>query len=95
MAKIYTVTHVYGQDGGFGDYVECSDLVCVCSTKEKAEEIVNKYAKPHIYDRPYDDLDCGRLNIEEIELDKLLYEEKFMWWLHNEVLEELKEEGSD
>lgn len=66
--KIYAIHHSYGVDGGFGDYVDADNLISVVSTKEEAIRWCKKHERPEIYDRPYDDLDCGTLYVEEIEV---------------------------
>ena len=87
--KVFAVFHDYGTDGGFGDYVPVSDLIAIFSSREKAEEFVKKFSKPHIYDRPYCDLDCGNLQIGEVTVDEIPDEksESTFWWLHNGVLD--------
>lgn len=79
MNKIYEVVHMYDEDGGFGDAVQVSDVVARFSDKTKADEFVEEYADPHVYDKPYADLDCGYLKVREVELDKAI-EPKDMWW---------------
>lgn len=83
--KVFEVFHNYGTDGGFGDYVAVSDKIATFSSRERAEDFVKKFSKPHIYDKPYADLDCGNLQIEEVQVDEMPDESTF-WWLHNEVL---------
>ena len=77
---IYRVIHEYTVDGGFGDAVPEEETVVTFSTKEKAEEFVKKYSKPHVYDEPYDELWCGTLSICEETIDEEP-EEDTMWWL--------------
>ena len=96
MAKIYQVFHDYGTDGGFGDYIPESELVMTFARYEDAKAFVDRFAKPHIYERPYASLDCGDLNIVEsdiigpgeLNLDEVSTED--FWWLHNEVLDDPK-----
>ena len=82
---IYQVFHKYDVDGGFGDAVGTESLEATFSTKEMAEKFKAEYENPHIYDRPYQPLFCGTLEIRQIELDD---EEKFdkedMWWWDDE-----------
>ena len=86
MDKIYEVIHYYDVDGGFGDSVPSNETVGIFSTKEKAEEFVQKYAKPHIYDKPYAYLSCGNLQIRVKKVDNPWKEEN-MWWLKNSVID--------
>ena len=78
MKTIFGVFHVYDVDGGFGDAVGCKDLLCVFASKEEANAFVKTYSKPHIYEVPYLELECGRLVVEELPtaMDK-----SRMWWL--------------
>ena len=82
---IYRVVHSYETDGGYGDAVRIEEPVATFLTREEADEVVKKYSKPHIYMKPYDELCCGLLEIEEEEVGKIP-DEKDMWWLHNEDL---------
>lgn len=66
--KTYSVFHNYSVDGGFGDSVYCTDLVAIFESKEDAEAYVKKYNNPHVYDRPYDELWAGELEIKENEI---------------------------
>ena len=86
MNKIYEVIHYYDEDGGFGDSVPVSDTVARFSDEKKAKEFVEKYAKPHAYEKPYAYLFCGTLRIREVEIDTCWSEEN-MWWLDNNVIE--------
>lgn len=80
MNFVYLVQHAYDQDGGFGDAVPCCDVVAAFSTEEKANDFVEKYNKPHVYDVPYSCLECGMLFVEKVSIDKDI-DEKSMWWL--------------
>ena len=90
--KIYMVMHDYGVDGGFGDYIRESECVGTFECREDAEAFIKRFAKPHVYDVPYDDLDCGSLRIEETvvmpkgcNMDAIDSSE--FWWLTNDVIE--------
>ena len=93
MAKIYQVFHYYGVDGGFGDCILKSDIIATFVNPEDAKAFANHFAKPHVYDKPYDYLDCGNLVVVEsniikpgeLNLDEV--DTSDFWWLHNEVLE--------
>lgn len=54
--KIYNVIHQYDVDGGFGDAISQSKLLFTTTSKEAAEQFVNNYSNPHIYDIPYSEL---------------------------------------
>ena len=87
MEKIYEVVHLYDVDGGFGDAIGREDVIARFAEESKAKEIVEKYAKPHIYEKPYASLYCGELVVHEVELD-VYPEEKSMWWLRTKSLED-------
>lgn len=90
--KIYTVTHEYDEDGGFGDAVYCQDLVVTFATLKEAEEFVAKYGRQICYDEPYDRLYCGILRIDEVELG--VFDEDDFWWLKKEAIEVEEDEES-
>ena len=75
---IYGVFHIYDVDGGFGDAIECEDLICVFKTMEEATAFAEANANPHIYDSPYADLKCGQL---EVRLLPTVVDRDQMWWL--------------
>ena len=86
-AKIYTVTHRYDVDGGFGDAVPTSKVLFVTASREIAERFIEKFAKPHIYEKPYSCLFCGDLTIKEedivpegTDIDSIIDRDE-MWWL--------------
>lgn len=84
--KIYKVTHFYEDDGGYGDAVGQEEVLALCSSMKDAKYIQKKLSNPHIYDRPYDNLICGQINIEEMEIvndvNKFIKEtKKHAWWL--------------
>lgn len=80
--KVYIVKHVYDEDGGFGDAIGVENVLCGFMSEAEAESFVSKYAKPHIYDRPYADLWCGELVVEELNMIPPSVDE--MWWLQEE-----------
>lgn len=47
--------------------------------REDADEFVEKYSNPHIYDSPYASLECGILRVEELNMTPPDRED--MWWL--------------
>ena len=71
MKKVYVVIHIFDTDGGYGDAIPNTEIIGVFSTKEKAEEIVNEFSNPHVYDEPYAELHCGKLIVEEFIIDEL------------------------
>ena len=96
MDKIYQVVHEYDADGGFGDAIWQRDVVAVFENEDDAKAFVERFAKPHVYDKPYDYLCCGSLTINEVEilkkganLDEIDAED--FWWLTNKVLDEPQE----
>lgn len=40
MDKVYCVIAEYGNDGSYEDYIYGEELICVCSTKEDANEVI-------------------------------------------------------
>ena len=66
--KIYVIEHCYDVDGGFGDAIPTRMSICAFKTKEQAEVFVSKNSNPHVYGHPYDDLYCGELEIEELDV---------------------------
>lgn len=76
--RIFGVFHKYDTDGGFGDAISQKDLICIFDSLEKAEEFKKKYEDPHIFESPYDDLECGELVIEELPTT---YDESKFWWI--------------
>lgn len=51
----------------------------VALIREDADEFVEKYSNPHIYDSPYASLECGILRVEELNMTPPDRED--MWWL--------------
>ena len=93
MAKIYQIFHNYGVDGGFGDYVAKTDIIATFESYDDAKAFVDRFAKPHVYDKPYSKLDCGKLVVMESDVIKPGEENldeidpSNFWWLTNDVLE--------
>lgn len=63
---VYEVVHRFDVDGGFGDAIGGEETFAIFASKKDAEDCVRKYSNPHVYDKPYDELWCGELNIREI-----------------------------
>ena len=92
MEKIYQVVHEFYTDGGFGDAIWQREVVAVFEDLDDAKAFVERFEKPHIYDKPYDNLWCGQLEIDEVNvmkkgvnLDEIDTED--FWWLRNKVLD--------
>lgn len=79
MNKIYLVNHCFDVDGGFGDAILQEEVICDFDNREDADEFVEKYSNPHIYDSPYASLECGILRVEELNMTPPDRED--MWWL--------------
>ena len=62
----YGIFHAYDVDGGFGDVIVKVDLVCICRDEETAKRFIERYRNPHVYDKPYSDLECGDLYYEKL-----------------------------
>lgn len=88
--SIFGVFHKYDTDGGFGDAIPQKELICIFETLEKAEEFKKKYEDPHVYDRPYAELECGELVIEELPTS---YDESKFWWIGVDERDEEDFEG--
>ena len=84
MSK-FGVFHIFDVDGGFGDAIGQQELICIFDTEEQANEFKTKFEKPHVYDRPYQALECGKLEVKELPTS---YDEKDFWWLSEEYEED-------
>lgn len=71
MNKIYLVMHSYETDGGFGDAVDCEDIIAAYTDLKRAEDYVLRWNSPCVYDSPYADLHCGKLFIRELSVDSV------------------------
>lgn len=87
MSK-FAVFHIFDVDGGFGDAIAQKEIICIFDTEEEANNFKTKYEKPHVYDCPYQTLECGRLEVMELPTS---YDEKSFWWLHEEEEEDEEE----
>lgn len=91
MAKMFGVYHRYDVDGGFGDAVGCKDLLFVTDDVEKAQEYVNKWSCPHVYERPYADLYRGELLVKPIpSLDEIDFDKPPFYWYGEKPLRKKK-----
>ena len=84
MSK-FAVFHIFDVDGGFGDAIAQKEIICIFDTEEEANAFKTKYEKPHVYDCPYQSLECGILEVMELPTS---YDEKSFWWLHDSEEEE-------
>ena len=86
--KIYQVVHHYDEDGGFGDAIPEEEIIATFESLEDANAFVARFANPHVYDHPYQDLHCGKLVVMEsdvigkgeLDLDKFEKEELDKYW---------------
>lgn len=96
--KTFGVFHIFDVDGGFGDAIPQEELICTFNSVEEAWDFIKKYEKPHVYDCPYQCLECGQLELRELPTT---YNEKDFWWLseepedYEECDEECDEEDED
>lgn len=95
---VYIVEHWYDTDGGFGDAIAQEDVIAVFAHEEDAQRFIERYANPHVYDRPYAALECGRLVIRELEVldefDPDKVDTTKFWWMEKEEKETEDEEYS-
>ena len=89
--KTFGVFHIFDVDGGFGDAIPREELICTFNSVEEAWDFIKKYEKPHVYDCPYQCLECGQLELRELPTT---YNEKDFWWLSEEY-EECDEEEDE
>lgn len=66
--KVFEVYHVYDVDGGFGDAIGTEELVAVFENFNDANDFMEKFRNPHVYESPYSDLTCGDLRIRECKV---------------------------
>jgi hypothetical protein len=66
--KLYNVYHVYDVDGGYGDAVGEENFVVAFERETDAKAFVEKYSKPYVYKRPYEELYCNEFTIRETEI---------------------------
>lgn len=90
--KTFGVFHIFDVDGGFGDAIPQEELICTFNSVEEAWDFIKKYEKPHVYDCPYQCLECGQLELRELPTT---YNEKDFWWLSEEYEECDEEEDED
>lgn len=82
--KTFGVFHIFDVDGGFGDAIPQEELICTFNSEEEAKDFIKKFEKPHVYDCPYQCLECGQLELRELPTT---YNEKDFWWLSEEYEE--------
>ena len=93
--KIYNVIHQYDIDGGFGDAISQHKLLFTTTSKEVAEQFVNNYSNPHIYEIPYASLWAGELVITEqtvIDTYNDISHELIQWGENNKCYKSVGEE---
>lgn len=90
--KTFGVFHKFDVDGGFGDAIPQEELICTFNSVEEAWDFIKKYEKPHVYDCPYQCLECGQLELRELPTT---YNEKDFWWLSEDYEECDEEEDED
>lgn len=83
--KTFGVFHIFDVDGGFGDAIPQEELICTFNSEEEAKGFIKKFEKPHVYDCPYQCLECGQLELRELPTT---YNEKDFWWLSEEEEED-------
>lgn len=96
--KIYNVIHQYDVDGGFGDAISQNKLLFTTTSKEVAEQFVNNYSNPHIYEIPYSELWAGSLVITEqtvIESYNDIPQDLIEWGERNKTYKSVGEENED
>lgn len=67
---VYVVFEDIDEDGGFGDAVRTKEAVTAFLSKESAEKYVKENDNKHVHEHPYDDLYCGGLHIEKVEVNE-------------------------
>ena len=55
------------------------EVICGFDNREDDNSFVEKYSNPHIYDSPYASLECGVLQVEELNMTQP--DRGDMWWL--------------
>lgn len=82
MNKIYIVKHIFDVDGGFGDVISQEEVVCGFLNEEDANDFVKRYQNEHCYEYGYNNMWCGKLVAEELNMNIPLAED--MWWLYDD-----------
>lgn len=93
--KIYNVIHLYDVDGGFGDAISQHKLLFTTTSKEVAEQFVNNYNNPHIYEIPYAELWAGALTITEqtvVDTYGEIPQDLIQWGEYNKTFKNVEEE---
>ena len=66
--KVYAVYHLYDVDGGYGDAVPSENCVGIFERESDAQAFVDKCHNPRVRDKPYAELECGYLDIREMNV---------------------------
>ena len=94
---VYQVVHCYDTDNGIGDAEYKERVVETFENESDAKAFVSEFARPHVYDRPYSNLRCGRLEVRKIEIvrhdnfDLNAIDTSSFWWLKKSMWEEIHE----
>lgn len=65
---IYNVYHVYDVGDDYGNAIYADDYVASFEREMDAKAFVEKYSKPYIYAKPYEELYCNEFVVRESEL---------------------------
>ena len=66
--KIYNVYHLYDIDGGYGDAQSTEEFIATFVSETDAKSFVEKYNKPYVYEKPYQELYCNCYVVRETEI---------------------------
>lgn len=64
--SVFILLHVYDVDSGFGDAVQKEEVLGYTKSIEDAEEYIQKYSNPFVYDVPYHELEKHRIIYREL-----------------------------
>lgn len=65
---MYVIAHSYGVNGGCGDSIGTLQIIGIAQTEEEAKEYCDTWNNSHVYENPYECLNCGELIYEEVPL---------------------------
>ena len=65
---VYNVIHHYELDEGYVHAVPEQETIATFSSYLVAKRFVERYNNPHVYERKYDDMKCGLLEIKEQQI---------------------------
>lgn len=81
MSNIYVIKHLYDIDGGYGDAIGCESIIGYTTSESEANEYIERYSNPIVYDIPYNELRKGKLIYEplnQIDINKNPFENEDM-----------------